>query len=172
MKGWYFMLHREFNGLFADIERELRNLEAVANEAVEILQNFSGKPSKAVIRACGSILHDFYNGIEKIFERIASEVDGGVPRGYDWHLQLLQRMLSPIPDARTPVIDAGLGEKLDEYMRFRHVFRHQYGFQLRWQLVKELIDQLPQIHSSFVEQIRAFEQWLRTADEDKPTIES
>jgi len=167
------MLHKKFNGLLADVERELKNLESVVKEAAEILQNLSGKPSKTIIRACASILHDFYGGVEKIFERIANEIDGGAPRGYDWHLQLLQRMLSPIPDCRPQIINADLGEGLDEFMRFRHVFRHPYGFQLRWQLVKELIEQLPQIHQSFVEQIRAFEQWLRTADrEETPPDES
>jgi hypothetical protein len=151
----------------------LKKLEALVGERRDIFKNFSGKPSKIFLRACAGILHDYYTGVEKIFERIASEVDGGAPRGYDWHLQLLQRMLAPMPGVRPQIIDAGLGENLDEYLRFRHVFRHQYGFQLRWQLIKDLIDRLPQIHQSFVEQIHRFEQWLRTADtEDKPAMES
>jgi len=158
------MLHKKPNGLFADLERELTNLDALAAELKEILQNLSGKPTKTIIRACASILHDFYTGVEKVFERIASEVDGGAPRGIDWHLQLLQRMLAPVPDTRPPVIDTSLGEELDEFMRFRHVFRHQYGFQLRWQLVKELVDRMEEVHRRFAGQIRAFEQWLRTAD--------
>jgi hypothetical protein len=167
------MLHKKFIGFFADLDRELKNLESLVAEAAENLQNLSGKPSKTIIRACAGILHDFYTGIEKIFERIANEIDGGVPRGYDWHLQLLQRMLAQVPDTRPQVIDASLGEELDEFMRFRHVFRHQYGFQLRWQLVKELINRLPQIHQRFVEQIRNFEQWLLTTDnEDKSPIEA
>jgi hypothetical protein len=158
------MLHKRFNGFFADLERELKNLDALVAEAAEILQNLSGKPSKTIIRACAGILHDFYTGIEKIFERIASEIDGGVPRGYDWHLQPLQRMLAPVPDARPQVIDASLGEELDELMRFRHVFRHQYGFQLRWQLVKDLADRMPEVHRRFGEQIHAFAQWLRATE--------
>ncbi len=158
------MLHKNFNGLFADIERELGNLESLVNEIAEILQNLSGKPGKTTIRACASILHDFYTGIEKIFERIASEIDGGAPRGYDWHLQLLQRMLAPVPGVRPPIIEPELGELLDEYMRFRHLFRHQYGFQLRWQLVKELVDRLPEIYQRTAAQIRHFGQWLKTVD--------
>jgi len=73
-------------------------------------------------------------------------------------------VLAPVPDTRPPVIDTSLGEELDEFMRFRHVFRHQYGFQLRWPLVKELVDRMDDVHRRFAEQIRAFEQWLRTAD--------
>jgi len=73
-------------------------------------------------------------------------------------------MLASVPDTRPPVIDTSLGEELDEFMRFRHVFRHQYGFQLRWQLVKELVDRMEDVHRRFAGQIRAFEQWLRTAD--------
>jgi len=167
------MLHKNFNGLFADFARELKNLEALVGERDDILKSFSGKPSKIIIRACAGILHDYYTGVEKIFERIANEIDGGAPRGYDWHLQLLQRMLAQVPDARPQVIDASLGEELDEFMRFRHVFRHQYGFQLRWQLVKDLADRMSEVHRRVVEQIHAFEQWLRTTgDEDKPSIEA
>ena len=167
------MLHKKFNGFFADLDRELKNLESLVAEAAENLQNLSGKPSKTIIRACVGILHDFYTGIEKIFERIANEIDGGVPRGYDWHLQLLQRMLAPISGIRPQIINADLGEELDEYMRFRHVFRHQYGFQLRWQLVKDLVDRMPEAYRRIVEQIHAFEQWLlTTGDEDKGSIES
>ena len=32
------------------------------------------------IRAAGSILHDFYTGIEKIFQEIARRLDGGLPK--------------------------------------------------------------------------------------------
>jgi len=159
------MLHKKTNGFLADLERELKNLELLMQERTEFFLELSGKPTKIFVRACASILHDFYSGIEKILERIASEIDGGAPRGYDRHLQLLQRMLSPVPDTRPAVIEASLGEALDEFMRFRHVFRHQYGFQLRWPQVKELADQIPAVHRRFVEQIRAFEQWLQTADD-------
>jgi hypothetical protein len=47
------------------------------------------------------------------------------------------------------------------------------GFQLRWQSVKDLADRMPEVHRRVVEQIRAFEQWLRTAGgDDKASIES
>jgi len=122
------MRHKKFNGLFADFARELKNLDTLIGELEDIFKNLSRKPPKTVIRACASILHDYYTGVGKIFERISSEIDGGAPRGYDWHLQLLQRMLAPISGVRPQIIDAGLGEELDEYMRFRHVFRHHTDF--------------------------------------------
>jgi len=158
------MLHKRFNGFFADLERELKNLEAVVTELQDTLQNVSGKPNQIVIRACASILHDFYTGIEKTFARIATEIDGGTPRGYDRHLQLLRRMLTPISDVRPQVIDIPLGEELDEYLRFRHMFRHQSGFHLKWPLVKDLTDHLPDVHQRFAGQIRALMQWLQTID--------
>ncbi|MDZ7291070.1 MAG: hypothetical protein ONB44_15090 [candidate division KSB1 bacterium] len=70
------MLHKNFTGLFADIEWELKNLESLVSAIAEIMQSLSGKPSKSLVRASASILHDYYTGIEKIFERIASEIDG------------------------------------------------------------------------------------------------
>lgn len=46
------------------------------------------RPSNYILRAGGSILHDFYTGIEKIFENIAKEVDRRLPMGEDWHSEL------------------------------------------------------------------------------------
>jgi hypothetical protein len=34
-----------------------------------------------------SILHEFYNGLERIFERIAIGLGEGLPRGARWHRQ-------------------------------------------------------------------------------------
>ncbi|HZX48260.1 MAG TPA: hypothetical protein VFF47_03470 [Nitrospirota bacterium] len=42
-------------------------------------------------RAAGSILHDFYSGIEKIFRRIAAKIDRDIPSDEDWHTELLIR---------------------------------------------------------------------------------
>ncbi|WP_176229572.1 hypothetical protein [Candidatus Hakubella thermalkaliphila] len=61
-------------------------------ELNQLLSGISGEPTFIFVRATGSILHDFYCGAEKIFQRIAVEVDGELPKGEDWHTELLKRM--------------------------------------------------------------------------------
>jgi len=37
-------------------------------------------------------LHNFYTGCERIFQLVATELNGGTPSGSDWHRRLLDRM--------------------------------------------------------------------------------
>lgn len=83
------------------IEDELRKLKHLNNEKDGLLKE---KPSNFTLRAGGSILHDFYTGIEKILEDIAKEVDRRVPIGEGWHSELLHQMTLDIPGLRPPVM--------------------------------------------------------------------
>ncbi|MBI2265735.1 MAG: hypothetical protein HYU64_11260, partial [Armatimonadetes bacterium] len=94
------------------------------------------EPSSLEVRAAGSILHDFYSGIEKIFRRISSNLDGDMPSGEDWHLELLERMSLAVEGLRPSVISEGAKSKLSEFLRFRHLFRNIYGFELKWEPCK------------------------------------
>lgn len=55
-----------FAVLKADIDRELRNLERLLHELKDILVTTT-EDSPIRVRAAGSVLHDFYTGVEKIF---------------------------------------------------------------------------------------------------------
>ena len=79
-----------------------------------------------------SVLHDFYSGVERVFERIAVELDGELPRGGDWQSQLLNRMEEEVEGVRPRVLTSDLAERLRPFLRFRHLFRNIYGGQLRW----------------------------------------
>ncbi|MBM4329812.1 MAG: hypothetical protein FJ117_01080 [Deltaproteobacteria bacterium] len=114
------------------------------------------QPSNYVVRAGGSILHDFYTGIEKIFESIAKEVDKRLPVGEEWHSELLHQMTLDIPGLRPQVITARMEKKLREYLGFRHLFRKRYGFELDWQKLKKLLLAMPQIRSSLDNEIGKF----------------
>lgn len=68
--------------------------------------------------------------MERIFERIAARVDEDVPPGPHWHTDLLQRIEGTWGGKRPPVIDHALALRLLEYLRFRHLFRYTYGYEL------------------------------------------
>ncbi|MHA1277651.1 MAG: hypothetical protein ACTSQ8_10695 [Candidatus Helarchaeota archaeon] len=101
------------------------------------------------IRAAGSILHDFYCGIEKIFEKIALILDNKIPEGENWHSELLLQMARPLEKRRNKVITEELFQELKEYLRFRHLFRHIYGFELKWEKFKDLCINLENIFNDF-----------------------
>ena len=121
-----------------DISLELENIDRLVKEMDVLMNQMPQEPDFLYIRAAGSILHDFYSGVEKIFERIALFIDKGLPKGEDWHTQLLIQMSKPIKGIREEVIGGDLLQGLKEYLRFRHLFRHIYGFELEWQLFSTL----------------------------------
>jgi hypothetical protein len=98
--------------------------------------------------------------LEKIFQRIALKIDQDLPAGGDWHLQLLQRMATPIEGIRPPVISEELASRLEEYLRFRHLFRHIYGFELKWERCKLLAEELKGIFRQMKKQIDMFKDFL------------
>ncbi len=148
-----------FAALKADIDREVHNLERLTREMDEIL---GGAPegSAVKVRAAGSVLHDFYTGVEKIFRRIAARIDQDLPTGEDWHIQLLQRMVVPVEGIRPRVIDEKLEIDLEEYLRFRHLFRNIYGFELKWERCQPLVENLDKTFSNFKDQIDRFKGFL------------
>ena len=126
------------DALGKEIEYELRNLNRLAGEMEDLVARFSEEPDIVQTRAAGSILHDFYSGVEKLFERIALHIDGELPRGDDWHAELLSRMARSSDKINETVIDQELLAELKEYLRFRHLFRHIYGFELKWKRFESL----------------------------------
>jgi len=67
--------------LVEDIKIEVKNLERLKEEMRVLLEKAGVQPGFVEIRAAASILHDFYSGVEKIFERIAINIDKSLPKG-------------------------------------------------------------------------------------------
>jgi len=84
------------------------------------------------------MLHCFYNGIENILKRAACELDQKVPVGPSWHSELLDQM-SQASGARPALASQALRDRLDDYLGFRHVFRHAYTFDLEWEKMAGLV---------------------------------
>lgn len=145
------------NALGKEIEIELKNLNRLTGEMENLVAGFSEEPDVVRTRAAGSILHDFYSGVEKLFERIAIHIDGELPKGEDWHAELLSRMgRSSDKISGETVIDQELLAKLKEYLRFRHLFRNIYGFQLKWERFEGLSLSLSDILGKLKVSIDAF----------------
>jgi hypothetical protein len=142
-----------FKVLQLSIEDELSKLKLLDKEKDGLLKK---KPSNYILRAGGSILHDFYTGIEKIFESVAKEVDRRIPIGEEWHSELLHQMTLDIPGLRPPVISLNTEKRLREYLGFRHLFRKRYGFELDWEKMKRLLIKISQILFELEKEIKVF----------------
>jgi hypothetical protein len=58
----------------------------------------------AYINSVALNLHSLYSGLERIFELIAVELDGGALGGADWHTELLRQMTLDLTPVRPPVL--------------------------------------------------------------------
>lgn len=127
------------------IKFKINDIDKLFSEYELIFEKIKGeKPDLFDITILGSVLHSFYNGIENIFEIIAKNIDGNVPSGNKSHQELLHQMASE-NEKRNEIINENLYYKLREYATFRHFYRHAYSFQLNWDKMKPLIDDIHKI---------------------------
>jgi len=96
------------------------------------------EPDAIELAALAAMLHSFYTGIENMLKRVAVEVDGGLPSGESWHHELLNQMTVPT-NHRSQVLSQPLSDALADYLHFRHLFRHAYTFDLRWEKMSGLV---------------------------------
>lgn len=117
------------------------------------------EPDFIDISAAGYTLHSYYNGLENIFLLISKNIDKTSFSSQRWHKELLDSMFLK-NNMRNPILDEKFHETLLDYMSFRHVFRHSYGYVLDWNRLKPLFfsmsENWKEVKSSilsFVEQI-------------------
>ena len=147
--------------LQSEINQEILSLEALLRELETLKPRLAQKEiSNLDLRAAGSILHDFYNGVENIFRRVAQELNGGLPAGEDWHKQLLTDMSLDVKGVRPPLVSEDLKLKLQKYLGFRYIFRNVYGFHLEQEQIKVMVKEFPRILSWLRREIAAFQEYL------------
>ena len=137
-----------------EIEEEIANIEKLKNN-FQKLKNKSLEPEMK-IRLFASILSDFYMAAERIFKIIAKDLDQELPEGKDWHKKLLRQMSIEFSEIRTQVITKELYYNLEEFLRFRHLIRNIYGFQLNYERFDHLVKKFPETVDNFISQIKQF----------------
>lgn len=150
--------------IISEIKEELDNLLKLRNEYKDFLKKY---PSidKYLLRAKASFLADFYVGVEKISKIIAEEINGGIPKGEDWHKRLLLDMNLSI-GGRPPVISKELYSGLLKFLGFRHVVRQAYGFELDEKKLEELAAIFEPVLEKFFTEIEGFCNTLRGSVRD------
>ena len=112
------------------IRAELPALEQTVRRAEQAMDLGRSYPEsqRFYIDSAALSMHDFYTGLERVFQVIAQQIDRSVPEGRDWHRELLRQMSLDVPNVRPLVLPADMTRCLDEYLRFRHVVRNVYAF--------------------------------------------
>jgi hypothetical protein len=101
-------------------------------------------------------LLNFYSGIERVFEIIAKDLDGRMPKNGEWHRKLLDQMASEIQAIRPALLSSETRILLDEFRKFRHLARTIYSFHLNPEKIKALIIKLPKSHKLFQRDLKDF----------------
>lgn len=138
------------------IEDELTTLERIVEHTEEGLAMLSDPPGQFELHGLAAYIHQFYTGVESIFERIVVYLGEEMPRGEYWHVDLLNQMVEEREAIRPPVLDEPLRARLKEYLDFRHFFRHAYGYTPEWVKMRPLAEGMGRTQASLREQLERF----------------
>ena len=134
----------------------------------EALQNLEDAPPRyrrSVELEIARYLYDFYKQLENIFERIAREIDQAVPKGTEWHKDLLQQMAEP-GTTRSPILSQKTCAELQELLGFRHVFLYIYGPKLDYKKMLENARRVNAVFPNVSKELEVFITWLKQEEND------
>jgi hypothetical protein len=77
-------------------------------------------------------------------------------------------MALEVPGRRPPVVTPDTARALDEFLRFRHLFRNLYGFELEWSRLLPLLQHLPATAQQVREDVEQFLGFLESAGGGAP----
>jgi hypothetical protein len=138
-------------------------------QTIERLYEELGNPHLDAMNQEGLIvvayrLHGLYSAFENIFRNIAKTFENHLDPS-SWHRQVLQRMRLDLSPVRPAVVDEEAYEKLDELLRFRHVFRTAYGVRLDAQRLQLVVQKALELKSIYLQQVDRFLDFLRSASQ-------
>ena len=156
----------EYIALAGRIKRALLDLEGVVSRAEWLQSKAETSGDDGFFDGVALNLHGFYSGVERIFEDIARTMERSIPKGVEWHQDLLLQMSAEISSIRPPVLSMDTRDCLDEYRGFRHVVRNVYTFHLRPARLQELTTRLRQCYQAVECDLSDFIIFLEQVSED------
>ena len=159
-KGGRVNLNKPYFTLISRIENELDELDKVVEKINSGWERIENTYDELILDSIALNLHDYYAGLERIFELIATEIDDNIPQGESWHQDLLNQMKISIKKVRPQVISKEIANKLDEYRGFRHIVRNVYTFNLSKERIKPLVKNLSPLKEEIRKDIEEFINFL------------
>ena len=142
------------------IQMELGDIERAVTRTQAGWQEYQTSGDDLYLDSVALNLHSFYNGVERLFEGIATTLDNHLPGGNSWHKALLEQMANEVANVRPAVISGSTLAKLDNYCRFRHVVRNIYSYRLDPQQLKPLVDEVAMTFAQTQQELTDFADWL------------
>jgi len=147
--------------IFLDVHNEIleitREFEVMQRKVrrFESAEDMEDKDSHT--RAIAGCIHGIYNGMEKILKDLINHIDGVLPTGDDWHIQLLRRAKYANEEVRPAIISEATFQSLDTLRGFRHVFRGRYLTNLIPELIMERANETLKAYPGFIDDIKHFQ---------------
>ncbi len=142
------------------IHMELGDIQTVIDRAQTGWQEYKNSGNGLYLDSVALSLHGFYNGIEGLLENIATSIDRHLPGGNSWHRDLLDQMANELSEIRPAVISEPTLLILDEYLRFRHVVRNIYSYQIDAKQLEPLAEAAPVAFEKISQELTEFARWL------------
>lgn len=140
------------------INDECIKIETTVTAVVKAMQDIKVVPvtyKQYIEESVANKLADVYRGIERIFERIANEVDGYIPRGSRWHKDLLEQMAKQRPE-RPPVISQEILPLLESLLEYRHKVNNIYTDELIYENTEEHAKSIEKLFQNFSNDLNLF----------------
>jgi hypothetical protein len=147
--------------LQAVIENDLR-LIGEMNRQLDALTG--GGINERDVVTVAYLLHNLYSVLENSFAQISRTFENHIVDPARWHRELLSKMFLVIPSVRPAVLPENIRPLLHEMLRFRHLFRHSYDFQLDATKLRALCLQWQGGSDSVAEALRTFGRTLAAAN--------
>lgn len=107
-----------------------------------------------------ALVQGYYTLAERFFERVARDLNATPSEGPDWHRRLLRAMTLDRPGVRPAILNDALAVRLDELLRFRHLFRNVYVLELDAVRVSRVVDGALGLHAELDASLGAFQSFL------------
>ncbi len=137
------------------IARTVRGIE----NALQDINVIAANHRKYIEKTIASDLVEIYCGIERIFERIAREVDRHTPSGSKWHSDLLVQM-SEHREKRPPVVSQRTTRRLKRLLKFRHRMIHIYRYELIYEKAEKHAKRVSKLFENISEELDTFVAFL------------
>ena len=103
--------------------------------------------------------------MENIFEQITQDVDKTVPKGKQWHKELLQQMAES-NEIRAPILSQETYLELKKLLGYRHVLLYIYGGELDYEKMLTNAALVNEVFSILSEELEVFITYLKKQEND------
>ncbi len=152
-------MKRKYDRLREEIADEIEDIEQVFKDLAKIrIAMECGEMDITQKSTAGTLLMNFYTGVENIVKRISKQYYQSMPKGASWHKELLLLACHP-PEGKTPLFSLDIFHRLNPYRGFRHIFVSGYGFKLLPESLYSLINDAEGLWADIKSAIETF--WVK-----------